>query len=498
MYTMLNTSFRARLLLLTILLGALPVLASSLFITLRTEQALVWEKQQKLFGITRVLDQYLATSYDDILRERQTETAERQVQIATLNRVLRQFTDDIAKAYPGVGVGYYSKRLDAIVTYGPSDVYGHTVGRSISQDHQGRWVMETGQDHVQEGALVRGWIMNAMHPVIRNGEIIGYIWANELTEDIQAQVGEMKKSIYVASLIGLLFGVFGVAMIVDNLTAGINMIKKGVFHMQEDLDYRLPRLPAELGEMSGAINILGSELSAKRALEAQVQRAERLAAVGEMAAGLAHEVRNPLMSIRGFAQLLQEDAVNKSQKEYLEIIVRETERMNSLIDQLLYYARPGVNRVEKVEVNLVVESVRKLLESQTKSRNIQLTTRLRKDLPAIACDREQLKQVLLNIVINAIQAVENNGRIRITSEANREKSCVEIAVEDNGAGILQEYQERIFDPFFTTKEQGTGLGLSVAFRLMETWGGTIRVESVKDRGSRFVLSFPLEEEGESA
>ena len=492
------TSFRARLLLLTILLGALPVLASSLFITLRTEQALVWEKQQKLFGITRVLDQYLETSYDDILRERQAEKAERQVQIATLNRVLRQFTDDIAKAYPGVGVGYYSKRLDAIVTYGPSHVYGHTVGRAISQDHQGRWVMETGQDHVQEGALVRGWIMNAMHPVIRNGEIIGYIWANELTEDIQAQVGEMKKSIYVASLIGLLFGLFGVAMIVDNLTAGINMIKKGVFHMQEDLDYRLPRLPAELGEISGAINTLGNELSAKRALEAQVQRAERLAAVGEMAAGLAHEVRNPLMSIRGFAQLLQEDAVNKSQKEYLEIIVRETERMNSLIDQLLYYARPGVNRVQKVEVNPVVENVRKLVESQTRSRNIQLTTRLKKDVPPVACDREQLKQVLLNIVINAIQAVEDNGRIRISSEANRERGCVEVAVEDNGAGILREHQERIFDPFFTTKEQGTGLGLSVAFRLMETWGGTIRVESVKDQGSRFVLSFPLAEEGESA
>ena len=489
---MINTSFRARLLLLTILLGALPVLASSLFITLRTEQALVWEKQQKLFGITRILDQYLIGTYDDIIVSSGKESLNREESIALLNRALIKHTDEIASAYPGIGVGYYSKALDAIITYGPSNIYGHTVGIPISQDHQGRLVMDAGEDLVQEGALVRGKIMNAMHPIVRNGQIIGYIWANELTENIQAQVGEMKQSIYIASMIGLLVGLFGVALIVDNLTAGINMIKKGVFHLQEDLEYRLPKLPAELGEISVAINQLGKELSAKRALEAQVQRGERLAAVGEMAAGLAHEVRNPLMSIRGFAQLLQEDKLSSSQKEYLEIIVNETERMNVLIEQLLYYARPVLNRVDKVEISAVVENVKKLVESQTKAKNIQVITRLKRDLPLVICDAEQLKQVLLNIVINAIQAVETNGRIRITSKLLQEQQLVEIRVEDNGQGIPSENQERIFDPFFTTKEQGTGLGLSVAFRLMETWGGTIRVESIEGEGSAFVLSFPAE------
>ena len=494
---MLNTSFRARLLLLTILLGALPVLASSLFITLRTEQALVWEKQQKLFGITRVLDQYVPGTYDDIVKERSREDTAREEQIAVLNEALRKYTDEIADAYPGIGVGYYSKKLDAIITYGPSSIYGHTVGRSISQDHQGRWVMESGEERVQEGSLVRGRIMNAMHPVVRNGQIIGYIWANELTEDIQAQVGEMKQSIYIASVIGLLVGLFGVALIVDNLSAGINMIKKGVLHLQDDLDYRLPKLPAELGEISGAINRLGNELSVKRALEAKVQRAERLAAVGEMAAGLAHEVRNPLMSIRGFAQLLQEEQISRSQKEYLEIIVRETERMNSLIEQLLYYARPVVNRIDKVDINPVVENVRKLIESQLKAKNIQIVTRLKKDLPQVSCDAEQLKQVLLNIVINAIQSIDSNGRIRISSDFKTESQQVEVRVEDNGQGIPVEHRERIFDPFFTTKEQGTGLGLSVAFRLMETWGGTIHVESVLGEGSSFVLGFPVERVGEA-
>lgn len=476
---------------LTILIGALPVLASSLFITLRTEQALVWEKQQKLFGITRVLDHYLRSSYDDLILKNSQSDWSREEKIAFLNRTLAHYTDEIATAYPGVGVGYYSKQLDAIVTYGPSSVYGHTVGMPISQDHQGRVVMDSGEDRVQEGALVRGRIMNAMHPILREGQIIGYIWANELTEDIQSQVGEMKKSIYIASVIGLLVGLLGVALIVDNLTAGINTIKKGVFHLQDDLDYRLPKLPAELGEISVAVNRLGEELLAKRLLESQVQRAERLAAVGEMAAGLAHEVRNPLMSIRGFAQLLQEDNISRSQKEYLEIIVRETERMNSLIEQLLYYARPVVNRIEPVDVNAVAQNVRALLESQTKAKNIQIVTRLKNDLPLVSCDAEQLKQVLLNIVINAIQSIESNGRIRISSARTQDLQCVELKIEDNGQGIPAAHHERIFDPFFTTKEQGTGLGLSVAFRLMETWGGAIRVESEIDAGSSFVLSFPV-------
>ena len=170
--------------------------------------------------------------------------------------------------------------------------------------------------------------------------------------------------------------------------------------------------------------------------------------------------------------------------------MRETERMNALIEQLLYYARPVVNRIDNVDINAVVQNVKKLVESQTKAKNIQVVTRLKKELPPVACDAEQLKQVLLNIVINAIQSIETNGRIRIASVYLPEQQRVELRIEDNGQGIPPAHHERIFDPFFTTKEQGTGLGLSVAFRLMETWGGTIQVESEPGAGSSFVLSFP--------
>lgn len=488
---MLNKSFRTRLLLLTIFLGALPVLASSLFITFRMEQALISEKQQKLFGITRILDSYLVGTYETILSKHSETGKERDSRIRILNSALSRYTDEIAAAYPGVGVGYYSKDLDAIITYGPSSVYGHTVGLSIAADHRGREVMANGVELVQDGSLVRGNIMNAMHPVIRDNQTIGYIWANELTEDIEAQIGEIKKSVHIATFIGLLLGLLGVALIVDNLSVGIDQIKKGVLHLQNDLEYRVPKLHGELGEIAAAINLLGIELSAKRALEIQVQRTERLAAVGEMAAGLAHEVRNPLMSIRGFAQLLQEENTNCKQQDYLDIIVRETERMNHLIEQLLYYARPVVNRIEPVQINAIVENVMKLMESQLRPKNIRAVFALDPMLPLVRCDAEQLKQVLLNLLINAIQAIDELGTIKISSLYHANNEYVELLIEDSGRGISPEFLERIFDPFFTTKEQGTGLGLSVAFRLMEAWGGSIRVTSAVGAGSVFVLKFPV-------
>ena len=483
-------SLRMRLLLLTIVLGALPVLASSFFITHRTEESLVWEKQQKLFGITRILDKHLAGAYEDLPGQSSLRGSTREERIKSLNAILAPYTDQVASAYSGIGVGYYSKDLDAIITYGPSNIYGNTVGRPIGGDHQGRQVMETGRELVQEGSLVRGNIMNAMHPIVRNGATIGYIWANELTEDIQAQVGEMKRNIYWASLTGLLLGLFGIGLVVDSLTKGINHIKTGVLQLQDDLDYRLPRVGGELGEISVVINHLADEIVAKKQLEEQVQRAERLAAVGEIAAGLAHEVRNPLMSIRGFAQLLQEENPNTPQKGYLSIIVSETERMNQLIEKLLFYAKPAVKRQETVYLNAVVENSLLLVETQLRQRQIKQIVRLGVEIPPITADAEQVKQVLLNILLNAMQAIGEKGVIRISTRYLPRERHVQVRVADTGGGVAQENLERIFDPFFTTKEQGTGLGLSVAYRLMETWGGSIRVESGPGQGSKFILIFP--------
>ena len=273
-------SLRARLLLFVICIVAIPVISAGYLLTFTAEQALMNEKERKLFGAAVVLDQALDGTYRDILKERGGADLPRTEQIALLNRALRKITDQVAAAYPGIGVGYYSKELDAILTYGPSETYGNTVGRAIGEDHGGRIVMETGQPRVQEGSLVRGRIMNAMYPVVRGGEVIGYIWANEMAADIRQQIGAMNKKIFFLVLGGLLTGIAGVAYVINRMMKDIDQIKAGLLTVRSQFPHPVPVMPGEIGEIATAINEMVSDLAEKKKLDAQVQHAERLAAAG--------------------------------------------------------------------------------------------------------------------------------------------------------------------------------------------------------------------------
>ncbi|MEN6568250.1 MAG: ATP-binding protein [Veillonellales bacterium] len=491
---MLPKSLRGRLLMVMLMVVALPIIAAGYLMTISAERALVAEKQEKLFGAAHMLDQYLAGTYDDILLQSGLEGAGRQEKIEAINKFLSGYTDQVAAAYPGIGVGYYAKELDAIVTYGPSSVYADKVGMPISQTHEGRIVMQGGEQRVQEGDLVRGQVMNAMYPIIRQGKVLGYIWANELTSDIESQLVAMKRHTYVMIILGLLLGIGGIIYSIEHLMNDIGKIKRGLSNIKQDLNYQLPPLGGEVGEIANALNDMAHSLAAQKMVEKQVQTAERLAAIGEVAAGLAHEIRNPLMAIKGFAQLLGESLNQEEKTEYLKIISQEADRMNRLIEQLLCFARPAATEVKLVDVNEVLESTLLLIGNPAMHQNIKITSTLASDVPKVLVEGEQLKQVYLNLIINAIQSISQQGEVCVSSICDRENRCVCVAIQDNGSGIDPGHISRIFDPFFTTKEGGTGLGLAVAYRLMETWGGKITVESSAGFGSVFTLFFPVPEE----
>jgi two-component system sensor histidine kinase HydH len=471
--------------------AGIPVIFSGYLIARTSINAIVAEKQQKLFGAARMLDQHLLGSYDDILRRKDAQNAGKAAKVAVLNEELAAFTDAVADAYPGIGVGYYSIDLDAIVTYGPSDIYADKVGLPISPAHEGRLVMATGIPRVQEGELVRGQIMNAMHPVKRGDRVIGYVWANELTADILSQINVISWQIAVTILLCLVIGSIGVALVVDHLVADIEVINRGVHRIRGDLSYRLQPPKGEVGEIATAINEMAQALVVQKRLEEQVQRADRLSLIGEMAAGMAHEIRNPLMAIRGFAQLQGEESTSQEQKEYNDIIVREVDRMNQLIEQLLYFSRPTLARLTDVNVNEVLKNTLILVDMRAKSSRTLFATELAGDLPLVRANEEQLEQVFLNLLINAIQAIPKEGLIRIVSRLHPELFQIRVSITDSGSGIAPENMDKLFDPFFTTKETGTGLGLSVAHHIMEIWGGSIEVKSVLDKGSTFTLIFPM-------
>ncbi|MCB9653483.1 MAG: GAF domain-containing protein [Deltaproteobacteria bacterium] len=231
----------------------------------------------------------------------------------------------------------------------------------------------------------------------------------------------------------------------------------------------------------------------------RLRERERLAAIGSMAAGLAHEIRNPLGAIKGAAEYLDPKSLaNAEESEFLQVIIDETNRLNSVVSQFLDYARPFRAKLEPTELNEVLRKTAKLIEA-SRSEPIDLILNLDEQLPSMQVDSEQIKQVILNLVLNAIDANMASGRpdadtlpIGLTTRFLREHDIVEIRVEDKGPGIPREDLERIFIPFFTTKSTGTGLGLAVCQRIIMNHGGTIYPESIPGSGTSFVIRLPLE------
>jgi signal transduction histidine kinase len=225
----------------------------------------------------------------------------------------------------------------------------------------------------------------------------------------------------------------------------------------------------------------------------QMKRAERLFAVGQLAAGLAHELRNPLGSVAGAAGILRRNAnLEPKHHECLEIIDKESQRLNRLLTEFLDFARPRPPKYQNLDADSLLSSVIQLAAHGVAGSGVELRKETPPALPPVEGDPEMLKQLLLNLVINAIQAMPEGGEV-VVSAASREGKML-ISVRDQGTGIAPESRDRIFDPFFTTKEGGTGLGLPVAHQIAEQHGGVLRAEANPDRGMTFSLVLPLRQE----
>ncbi len=266
-----------------------------------------------------------------------------------------------------------------------------------------------------------------------------------------------------------------------------------------------PPSPGEVGllqqtvlELQNTQQELQARISAQREAEARLIQAAKLAAVGEMAAGVAHELNNPLTTVVGFTELtLEELPVDSPLRADLELVLKESRRARSVVRRLLDFARQGeANRV-KADINEVVEDVLLLTKHLMHTNNVQPVIRLGENLPWVSVDRNQIKQVVINLVNNALYAMPEGGRLEVeTSDQTRyNRQWITMSVRDAGIGISPENLQRIFEPFFTTRGDrgGTGLGLSVTYGIVTDHGGMIEVESEVNVGSAFTVWLPLEE-----
>lgn len=220
-----------------------------------------------------------------------------------------------------------------------------------------------------------------------------------------------------------------------------------------------------------------------------MKRAERLSALGQLSAGLAHEIRNPLASIEGAAAVLQRESPSEERRlEFLDIIQKESRRLDGLLTRFLKFAKPPDPDLRLVGIDPLLDSVITLARHAVGVRRLALRKSVPADMPAIECDPEQMTQVLLNLVLNAVQAMPEGGTVVLA--ARREVGGITIDVEDEGTGIHRDDVERVFDPFFTTKDTGTGLGLSVADQLVRQHGGTLTISRNSPRGATFRILLP--------
>ncbi|UCH06754.1 MAG: PAS domain-containing protein [Deltaproteobacteria bacterium] len=260
------------------------------------------------------------------------------------------------------------------------------------------------------------------------------------------------------------------------------------------LEASVSSLFGDSGELLGDV-LLFRDLTEVQELKREVERNRRLASIGRLAAGVAHEIRNPLSSIKGFATYFKERyrEVPEDQKT-AEIMVQEVERLNRVIGQLLEFARPVAIIKKPTSLETLIKHSIKMVEGQARAKGIKTTTSFSPGIKDAFVDPDKISQVLLNLYLNAIEAMDQGGRLSVSLDWDEHSQIARITVTDTGEGIRKEDLAHVFDPYFTTKESGTGLGLAIVHNIIESHSGEIRVESEQGKGTSVTILLPVSTE----
>ncbi|MBW1701822.1 MAG: cache domain-containing protein [Deltaproteobacteria bacterium] len=388
------------------------------------------------------------------------------------------------------------------------------IATNIQTENGERAIGTIVSDEAYENVLIEGNLLNkiefevgdwyiAAYEPIRNisGNIIGILGMGVLESKFKSME---KNALWI--FLGITFGGIILAIIICYMFANSIMgpINSLLLATRELADGNLERrieiknAPEEITELSEAFNDMVSSVKERdeklrqRAQE-EIMKSERLAMVGQLAAGVAHEINNPLGGILLFSRLLLQKAPSEGLfKENLERIEKDAKRCQKIVQGLLDFAREHESKMEPLELSDVMEKVVNLFENQALFHNIEIIRNYQSDLPVIFADSAQLQQVFVNILLNAADAMGGKGVLTINTRSSGINDYVEASFSDTGNGIPPDQLDRVFEPFFTTKEigQGTGLGLSISYGIIQSHGGTIKVSSQVGRGSTFTVVLP--------
>jgi hypothetical protein len=340
-------------------------------------------------------------------------------------------------------------------------------------------------------------------------EVIGVLNLDFSLNQMYGQLRTTSKTFIVSTLVNLVVLAGGLALIMTRLLRKpLRTLSNGMAQVEAgDLSVRMPeRARDEVGQLMHGFNAMVSNLEqAQSELQQchyqQMERAERLASVGEMAAGLAHEIKNPLAGIGGAIDVLADDyPEDDPRREVMAQIQKQVSRLNKTVTDLLYFGRPGEPEFTYIDINNLIKQTQLFASQHPEAKNINWIEELTRDLPLVWGDQKQIQQVLLNLMINGLQAMQDGGVLTVQTEpfSRDGRSWIRVDVSDTGPGIPESEVKKIFTPFYTSKTEGTGLGLPICQQLMEANGGSLKVISPVGQGACFTLELPAADNLEGA
>ena len=476
-----------------IMLVVLVALMYDIFFASQTDKVIFLDKQQRLEALVKSTNTEFTSNLGSLW------TGPKNISLTLLNSEFTRVVDPLVPANSGIRFGLYVPETETITVLGFLHNYSNRSPEEEAQrerdilDNTKPGLIATELGNRPLFRISGSWddqVVEYISPVVLKGKVVAVIWAGERLNPFFYQSSYFGRLLRYFTLGVLALVMIATLLMIRNITSGVDRLKQGLHRMEKDMHHLLPEMPGELGQVARAVNRMAVGLIEKERLEDQLRQSEHLIALGRLATGVAHELRNPIGIIKTLVELMNQEYSQMSGiEEFTRAIDEQVDRQAMEIQELLDFGRPTKVSIKECSVNDLINGVLSFSAAMLRKQSIIVVMQLDNKLSKILADTEKLKQVFVNIIINAAEAMPSGGKLEIiTKEMD---NMVSISFSDTGEGIPAEEKSRIFDPFYTTKKTGTGLGLSISYQSIQLHGGTIEVDSELNKGSTFIINFPV-------
>jgi signal transduction histidine kinase len=426
-------------------------------------------------------------------------------EIKIIDTTLKKLSEEQLKVQEGLEGGFYLLIPDEFYGYSfptsppPVPVYGPPPRSYNIIKDQSLQSIEENRPIVDLHSFDAAVFPLATKPIVFNSDLVGVIWVRiHIQNDLP--VIKLKQVVNATAIISFLG--FLVLMLVSSLLGGeIKGIKNEMQVIRHNPALRLQKRWGMFGyitsNVNDMLNTIEEENSQRQILERQLHQKDKLASLGNMIAGVAHEVKTPLAIIKTRIQMWQQEVKKNTQiaehisPESMQLVIDETNRLSTLVKRLLIFSRPIDKKIKLADINKLIREVVSFIDIEKKNRSITINYDLDTGIPFIPMDENSIKQVLINVLENSIEAMPEGGLISISSKISTEDNKLKIEISDTGKGIPDDIFNKIFDPFFTSKESGVGLGLSISYQIVKAHNGEIYFSNNIDKGTKCIIKLPL-------